>query len=93
MVPQGVAVVLGVRAYRQRPKTHYKRSGSLSALGARSVHPIKRPDLDNIVKLVMDGLNGVAFHDDSQVIEIHAFSEWAHVNGPGVLIKVMAVHE
>ena len=27
-----------------------------------------RPDLDNIEKTVMDALNGVAFHDDSQVV-------------------------
>ena len=31
-----------------------------------------RPDLDNIVKLVMDALNGVAYFDDNQVTLIQA---------------------
>lgn len=31
------------------------------------LHPIKRPDVDNIAKIVMDGLNGIAYVDDAQV--------------------------
>ena len=30
----------------------------------------KKPDLDNIAKLIGDALNGVAFEDDSQVAEL-----------------------
>lgn len=37
--------------------------------GAR---PKVRPDIDNIVKVVMDALNGVAYEDDSQVVEVKA---------------------
>lgn len=36
----------------------------------------KRPDVDNLVKAVLDGLNGVAFRDDSQVVEVMAFKEY-----------------
>jgi Holliday junction resolvase RusA-like endonuclease len=31
-----------------------------------------RPDIDNCVKLVSDALNGVAWVDDAQVVEVHA---------------------
>lgn len=35
-----------------------------------SVRPIKKPDADNIVKVVCDALNGVAFRDDVQVVDM-----------------------
>lgn len=33
----------------------------------------RQSDLDNLQKLVLDGLNGVAWADDKQVVLIHAF--------------------
>lgn len=30
-----------------------------------------KPDVDNIAKIVLDGLNGVAYEDDSQVTSLH----------------------
>lgn len=36
----------------------------------------RRPDVDNLVKAVFDGLNGVAFADDSQVVEVFAMKEY-----------------
>jgi Holliday junction resolvase RusA-like endonuclease len=35
-------------------------------------HKTTKPDLDNIVKSVLDGLNGIAFVDDSQIDRIDA---------------------
>ena len=32
--------------------------------------PVSRPDLDNLVKSIQDALNGVAYKDDSQIIEL-----------------------
>jgi crossover junction endodeoxyribonuclease RusA len=32
----------------------------------------RRRDIDNMIKLVLDALNGVVYEDDSQVVEIHA---------------------
>jgi len=39
--------------------------------------PETKPDLDNLVKLVKDALNGYAFRDDSQIVEIAAVQHYA----------------
>lgn len=31
----------------------------------------KKPDCDNIAKIICDALNGVAYKDDSQIVDIH----------------------
>lgn len=35
-----------------------------------------RPDLDNVIKSVLDGLSGIAFADDRQVVEIVAAKKY-----------------
>lgn len=32
-------------------------------------YPTKKPDVDNVIKCVLDALNNVAYHDDTQVVE------------------------
>lgn len=39
--------------------------------------PIKKPDGDNVLKCVMDGLNGIAYKDDTQVVEMDARKYWS----------------
>ena len=33
-------------------------------------HVTKRPDLDNVLKAIKDGMNGIAWLDDSQVVQL-----------------------
>lgn len=35
-----------------------------------SFYCVKRPDVDNLAKAITDGLNGVAYKDDSQIVEL-----------------------
>lgn len=35
--------------------------------------PERRGDLDNRLKVLLDSLKGIAFEDDDQVVEIHAY--------------------
>ena len=35
-----------------------------------TLSPTKKPDIDNIAKIVLDSLNGLAFNDDTQVTKI-----------------------
>ena len=36
------------------------------------VRPVKRPDLDNVIKCVLDACNGIAYKDDSQIVTVVA---------------------
>ncbi len=48
-----------------------------------------KPDLDNVVKSVLDGLNGVAFVDDSQIVRQSARKRYGAVNEIIVSIERM----
>ena len=38
--------------------------------------PLKKPDSDNIAKIVLDSLNKIAFYDDSQVADLRVIKKW-----------------
>lgn len=59
--------------YVRRPKTVTRNEPSV------------RPDLDKLIRAVLDALTGVAFVDDSQVVEIHASK---HYGEPGMVLGV-----
>lgn len=40
------------------------------------IRPTARPDIDNLVKAILDSLNGgIGYNDDSQIVELHV-EEW-----------------
>lgn len=39
--------------------------------------PTKKPDVDNIAKIILDGLNGVAWEDDTQVVDVMITKRYA----------------
>ncbi|MDA8224266.1 MAG: RusA family crossover junction endodeoxyribonuclease [Desulfitobacterium hafniense] len=48
------------------PKSTSKAKAKLMLEG--KMRPTKKPDWDNIGKIICDSLNGIAFHDDSQIV-------------------------
>ena len=50
------------------------------------LRPSKKPDLDNIVKLIADGLNEIAYKDDTQIVEIVAMKFYS--DNPRVEVKI-----
>lgn len=67
-IPSDCYVGITVDAYFQIPKSYTK--GKRLACQHNINRPDKKPDIDNILKIVLDGLNGVAYADDKQVIEV-----------------------
>ena len=53
----------------------------------------QRPDIDNYMKAVLDGMQGVVFEDDSQVFEIFATKTWADYVLPSLTVVIYEVGE
>ena len=49
--------------------------------------PAKQPDIDNIMKIVLDALNGVAYHDDSQICKVNFMKMYSENPRLKILIR------
>lgn len=54
-----------IEAYFQIPKSMSKKDRIL--VDEDQKKPLVKPDIDNIIKIILDGLNGAAYDDDKQV--------------------------
>jgi Holliday junction resolvase RusA-like endonuclease len=68
-VPTGTPIALVCMFYMPIPKSTPKKN--------RTTDHTKKPDLDNLVKYVKDCLNGVLWHDDSQVSHLTATKRYS----------------
>lgn len=59
-------VWLNVEMHFGVPASWSKKKREQALLGL--IRPTKKPDFDNVLKAVCDGLNGVAWVDDAQVV-------------------------
>lgn len=48
--------------------------------------PTKKPDMDNIIKVIADGLNKIAYHDDAQIV--HAEVSKYYSDEPRVFVEI-----
>ncbi len=61
-------ISMTLRAFLTAPKRTSVKT--LEQMEKGEVRPSKRPDVDNIVKAVADGLNGIAYKDDAAIVEL-----------------------
>jgi len=66
MIPKPIPVELEVFAYYSIPKSASLKKQKLMRQGV--IRPIRKPDTDNILKIVADSLNKIAYDDDSQIV-------------------------
>lgn len=81
--PHGGPVAISVDAVFIPPRSWSKK---------RQAEPgpkVSKPDLDNIAKSVCDGLNGLAFADDAQIIRMEAGKRFGETNEIIVVLDLM----
>ena len=81
------AVAMEIVAYYRIPASAGKAAAQMMRDGERV--PAKKPDIDNVVKIVMDGLNKNAYDDDRQVVQVTARK--AYADEPKVVVKVWEI--
>lgn len=74
-----------ISAYFEVPKSYSKKRREECLIGHE--FPTKKPDIDNIIKGILDAMNGVAYADDKNIICIQAMKWYAKV--PKVEVEVI----
>ncbi len=82
MLDGAVTVTLDIRCQVPASWSAKKRRAAL----AGEIHPTTKPDIDNVEKSIFDGLNGVAWKDDVQVVDV--CKRKRYVESPGVLVTI-----
>lgn len=59
---------VSIKAFFEIPKstTKVQKAGMME----NKISPVKKPDIDNIVKVVLDSMNKFAFKDDTQIVKL-----------------------
>lgn len=84
LFPVDVCVSAEIVAYYEIPKS-WSRKRRAAAIEGR-IRPTVKPDTDNIAKIILDSLNGLAYADDKQVVKC-CVSKW-YGDTAGVKVKV-----
>lgn len=64
--PKGIPIKMEINAFFGIPRSTGVKSRERMRSG--EIRPTKKPDVDNIAKIIADSLNGIAYHDDAQIV-------------------------
>jgi Holliday junction resolvase RusA-like endonuclease len=73
-----------IRAVFPVPKSTSKKQAGLMLAG--EIAPTKKPDADNIAKVICDALNGIAYTDDTRIVTMMLTKEYGAIPGVWVLL-------
>lgn len=51
--------------------------------------PIKKPDVDNVAKIILDSISGIVYKDDKQIIKLTVYKKYSDI--PKVEVKIYNV--
>ena len=70
--PLRTPVNMHITSYHQIPKSPAGGKKTKARMELNDIRPTKKPDIDNIIKIACDALNGVAYADDRQIVGVFA---------------------
>lgn len=89
MFPEDAMLDVRIFAFYEIPKsTSKKRRADMLA---NKIRPTKKPDFDNIGKIICDSLNLVAYHDDSSVVDAQVRKFYSEQ--PRVVVSIKTIKE
>ncbi len=81
----------GLEVFYEIPKSTSKSKRAAMLLD--KLYPTKKPDTDNIAKIILDSLNGIAYKDDSQVVELTVNKFYSKRGQPYVFVRLSPMPE
>lgn len=81
------AIMADIDIYYDIPKSTSKKKKELML--KNEILPCKKPDIDNILKIIFDALNGIAYKDDSQIIQVRCAKLYSE--NPRVIVELEEV--
>lgn len=87
MIKNDAAVRVTIMCYFDVPKSTSKKK-SVQML-KNELRPTKKPDIDNISKIILDALNKLVYYDDTQVVEL--FIKKYYAEAPKVVVKIEVI--
>lgn len=82
--PEESALNVSVNAFYKIPKSVSKTKRAAMLNG--ELVPMKKPDIDNVIKIVLDGLQGIAFKDDKVIANVYGRKLYSTI--PRVEVKI-----
>lgn len=76
-----------INCYFGIPKSKSKKVKEQMADGL--IRPTKKPDADNIAKIVLDSLNGIAYDDDKQIVELRVLKFYSNTPEVNVYLEAL----
>lgn len=87
MIEKDIPIEVNICAYYGIPKAYSNKKRELAL--SRKLYPTKKPDKDNVEKLVYDSLNKVVFWDDSQIVTGSFLKVFSDI--PKIVVEVKKV--
>ena len=78
-----VTVAIYIRVGIPASFSKQKRKDALEGI----IKPTKKPDIDNIAKCFLDGMNDIVYLDDKQVVNLHVTKVYAETPAVEVMVK------